>query len=70
MHEVLITFQFSQEWALSGRDGPDLEKWNDAFSIMEKEVPVLKSALEVRFRGLLSGTLAHTGDSQSLTVSE
>jgi hypothetical protein len=70
MHKVLITFQYSQEWALSGREGPDLEKWNDAFSIMEKEVPVLKAALEERFRRLLSGTVPHFGNGQSPTISK
>jgi len=57
MHKVLITFQLSQRKGLSNLDEKDLEKWNDAFNIMEGEVPVLKSALERRFRQLLSGTL-------------
>jgi len=57
MHKVLILFQSSQRRGARNQDSADLEKWNDAFSIMEKEIPVLKSALESRFRQLLSGTL-------------
>ena len=68
MHTVLVTFQSSQRRGLRQVQGPDLEKWNDAFSIMEKEVPVLKSALESRFRQLLSGTPTHISD-QSVSIS-
>lgn len=57
MHKVLITFRSSQRKGPSNIDEKDLEKWNDAFNIMEGEVPALKSALERRFRQLLSGTL-------------
>jgi hypothetical protein len=57
MHKVLILFQSSERRGARNQDTADLQKWNDAFSIMEKEVPVLKSGLESRFRQLLSGTL-------------
>ena len=70
MHQVLITFQYSQEWALGGRESPDLEKWNDAFSIMEQEVPVLRASLEDRFRHLLSGTVSQIGNGENPTVSK
>ena len=67
MHKVLVVFESSKRRGLRNLEGPDLEKWHDAFSIMEKEVPVLKSALESRFRHLLSGALIQN-DNLSLTI--
>lgn len=65
MHKVLVVFQSSQRKGL--RNGPDVERWNDAFNIMEQEVPVLKNALESRFRHLLSGNQTQNDKPSSTT---